>query len=385
MNARIVASPNYSPNSHKFLELPPEIYELYENPSQNENAYLYIKGSSKDHAYLCTRNKTYHVRKQLHSNSLLLLKPAISLETSTDTNMDMEIEQEVRELEITDIIHSVYELILCIPNLEKLKDLLGTTPYKGPEEEKRYKGEKFYSWEELDDLLQASEEEIKCALEKHYALEVDGYWRFVETQYLYDVLVLILSAANIENMSLENMSFSRCAEALADDGIPSFITKHCLTCFADVIDYSNRLDPIVKLSKDKICSFIGLHLLRTEGKAWIYSDFIANWVIKIPDQWESILSFDLLKGNAIKEYNQQKECEYIELFAASDLSTDPEKRFRELFTFRSRWTLDDIRPFLDDIVDDSFQKLEDLLPKYTKQLKDENGQTLYQLKTTYFQ
>ncbi|CAG8623797.1 2981_t:CDS:2 [Ambispora gerdemannii] len=370
MDTRIVAGPNYSPNSHKFLELPPEIFELYENPNENENAYPYIKGSPKDYAYLCTRNKTYRVRKRLHSNSLLLLNSTISLE-------------QVHELEIKDILHSVYELILCIPNLEKLNDLLGTTPYKGPEEEKRYKGEKFYSWEELDDLLQASEGEIICALQKHYALEIDGYWRFVETQYLYDVLDLILSAANIENMSLENMHFSKCAEALADDGIPFFITKHCLTCFADVIDYSDRFDPVAKLSKEKICSFIGLHLLRTEGKPWIYSDFVANWVIKIPDQWESVLSFDLLKGNAIKEYNHQKECEYIELFAASELPTDPEKRFRELFTFRSRWTLDDIKPFLDDIVNDSFQKFEDLLPKYTKQLKDESGQTIYQLKITY--
>ncbi|KAG9294050.1 hypothetical protein G9A89_000672, partial [Geosiphon pyriformis] len=361
MSINIVFTQDYKPNTHKLFEIPAALLRLFETPPNNQNldafsaSSLFIKGSPDDQAFLCTKNKTYSIRQQHFSDSLLLLTPCANQSAEKEIK-GSERRPKKSNLGVFDILHSVAELVPCIPNFEKLVDLLMITPYKGPDQEKRYRGKPFYSWNDLDDLIPASQEEIKQFLRKCFALEINGFWRFIDMEYLFYLLKQILDTAIIKDWPLEKVKVEECTDLLIVDGIPPILTDHCLNCFAEKIDYSDVSGSFISLSEPKICSFIGIQLLTKEMKPWILSDFLACWKANVPDEFD--VSFQLLKGNAIKEYDSKMGCDMVELFLSSNLPTDPEKRFVEIFKFRPKWQPDDIKPYLEDIVDETFQSLE---------------------------
>ncbi|XP_031553142.1 sister chromatid cohesion protein DCC1-like, partial [Actinia tenebrosa] len=154
-------SENCMSNEYKLIELPPKLLEKLQ---QGES--FVIRGENQEDAMLCTKDSTYEIKLADTSNALLLTP-----ECQTNKDPDL-IEHQVCSC------HSEYfEVRLVRPQLYKLRNLLRETLYRGPEYETKENGELRtkvrYSFDDLLNLVQASEKEIWDALEKLGAIAIN--------------------------------------------------------------------------------------------------------------------------------------------------------------------------------------------------------------------
>ncbi|CAG8472924.1 11762_t:CDS:10 [Dentiscutata erythropus] len=390
-------------SQYKLIELTPEIAALFDEIriQGEEFPSLCIKAAlPHEEPILCTKDKTFTIRKQHYSNSLLLLSPSLTFvpnvrnrqrdevndvdmiddfekisnddsERVNQINIDESEESSIlRAFEVVDVLNYFCELTLSAPKIEQLNELLQPTIYKGPEEESGYKDKKFYTFDELDNLVQASVKELKQALESKFALEIDGYWRYIDHEYVYDIFSTILSFIDLFSAQLESISLKNACDAVNGYGHPKFIIQHIFECFSESIDFTDESNPIFKLSKEKVCRFFGIHVLKDMDK--LYNEripldlFFESWDKAVPFEDNAII-FNHSLNHLI---GRSKKNQLIRYFPVSKLSSSPKQRFKQLFSIKSEWREDFIKPFLVDFCLDSdkfsTKKFNELLLEYTK-------------------
>jgi sister chromatid cohesion protein DCC1 len=79
---------------------------------------------------------------------------------------------------------------------------------------------------------------------------------------------------------------------------------------------------------------------------WESSDFLSSWEAKLPSG--ASLSLDLLAGLFLPQDAGAKL--NISYFPESKLSLLPQTRFKELFGAKPKWRLNEIKPFLKDLL-----------------------------------
>jgi hypothetical protein len=81
-----------------------------------------------------------------------------------------------------------------------------------------------------------------------------------------------------------------------------------------------------------------------------------------------------LQGNILSTRNPyiNTSASVITYFPASDLPSDPARRFADLFLTRTRWKAEEISPFLIDIAVDNKER-DKLLLKYARAVTDSDG------------
>ncbi|RIB12943.1 sister chromatid cohesion protein Dcc1 [Gigaspora rosea] len=412
MDACIFFSQDLEQSQYKLIELAPEVAALFDEirTQGEEFPSLCIKASSPDEEpVLCTKDKTFTIRKQHYSNSLLLLSPlnfvpnVRNRQRDEDNDVNMidddfeqisngvsgrvnqinldESEEEssiLRAFEVVDVLNYFCELTLSAPKIEQLDELLQPTIYKGPENGSEYKDEKFYTFDELDNLVQASVKELKKALESKFALEINGYWRYIDHEYIFEILSNVLGMLNLYSVELESLPLNIIEDAVKGYGHSTFITQRIFEYFSESNDFMDESNPIFKLSKEKLCRFFGIHTLKINDK--LYNQrvpidlFFELWNRDTPLEFEA--SFNLINDNAIIFNNsnhlteKSKKNQLIRYFPVSQLSSNPKQRFKQLFSTKFEWREDYIKPFLVDfcLVDDKFstKKFNELLLEYTK-------------------
>jgi sister chromatid cohesion protein DCC1 len=74
------------------------------------------------------------------------------------------------------VFHKYYELRICKPRLQKVHQLLGKCLYRGPEYEEDIveSGVKLYTFQDLLENVQASEQELKAELKENLAYCING-------------------------------------------------------------------------------------------------------------------------------------------------------------------------------------------------------------------
>lgn len=74
------------------------------------------------------------------------------------------------------MFHKYYELRICKPRLRKLRQLLEECLYRGPEYEDdiAQSGVKLYTFQDLLENVQASEEELRTELKENLACCING-------------------------------------------------------------------------------------------------------------------------------------------------------------------------------------------------------------------
>lgn len=90
---------------------------------------------------------------------------------------------------MTGVFHKYLELIEVRPKLRKLKEILSETPYT---EDSKKAGQLGPSFHDLLEKVQASEKELKEALQEFECLELDGMWFILDQDYQMKVLSYIL-------------------------------------------------------------------------------------------------------------------------------------------------------------------------------------------------
>ncbi|XP_062595817.1 sister chromatid cohesion protein DCC1-like [Saccostrea cucullata] len=151
--------------SFKLLEVNDTVLETL-----TDGGRVVIRGNSEDMAVLCTKTATYEIKEAEISNSMLIV-PQLHIGPDLDDSGP----QRLKVSKVTSVMNNYYELRPCKPKVSKLKKLLEENMYSGREceQDEEHQGHK-YSFEDLLNIVQGSETEIKESLKKLQACQIEG-------------------------------------------------------------------------------------------------------------------------------------------------------------------------------------------------------------------
>lgn len=180
----------------KLVELNPSVLKHVENGGK-----LVIKGNDSENCVMCTDDLTYEVKDTEISNALLLI-PGLKSDLPSDK---YEGDLKLSKAEVVAVSHAYLELRPIKPKLNRIAELLNQSIYDGPEHEENIANK--ITMVELLSGVAASSSEIKHAISTMDVVEIDGYIRLIDFDYLSRVIGSI--TALLEEHSLHSDEFSR--------------------------------------------------------------------------------------------------------------------------------------------------------------------------------
>ena len=195
---------DFHARKYEMLEVSDEIYEQL--MSDGNDGTIEFKGEPEEEAVLCTKNKTFVVKRVDTSNTLLLCAPPGKFDDGT-----IERDADGKKIAKTHAqVSSHLDLTEIAPRLEKLKMFLEKkfmiTKSSVEEEELEEDGKETskssssYGFDFLLSKVQASEMELKDALENPSSLinavEVgENRWRGIDEEAIEYVLGIVMASA----------------------------------------------------------------------------------------------------------------------------------------------------------------------------------------------
>ncbi|XP_021378871.1 sister chromatid cohesion protein DCC1-like isoform X2 [Mizuhopecten yessoensis] len=328
----------------KFLEVDDAVLTALEAGDE-----LVIRGEKTESAVLCTGSKTYDIKEAEMSNCMLLLSDMVWSKDLPDKG-----DQAVNYRKVTSVLQNYFELRPCKPKVKKLKMLLEKNMYNGKEseEDEEHMDEK-YTFQDLLNLVQASEAEITAALKKLQACKLEGYWRVLHFDFLTQVLNHIIQLSEENDWLRSGLPLEDCCQTL-EELFPRPVIEHVISCYADKMssptgteddDSHMEIDTaFYTLNEDKICRFFAELCLRNAGK-FNLQEFLSVWEQSVPSGMKTYLH--QVEGMAL--INRSSKPEVIWYFPAENLPEDVGERFDSLFRTREKWTLDEIAPYVRDL------------------------------------
>lgn len=319
-----------------------------------------LRGQPDEDAVLCTETKTYAIKFVGTSNSVFLIPPSDNIEQKCNG-------KDGDNLEMASVIKvapGCMELVEVAPKLDKLKLLLTQSPYsfaEASEMEISEEGDKtkigFYRWSDLVNRLQASDEELLSGLHSLSAVEIGGYWRILDEDYMISVLTMLLHDIVLNDWPIDALNEDEVVNVLEKDGYPRIIAKHCFRVHATKV-----VDDGVgtwKLDQRRVCIHLAREILK--GGKMKKDIFMEKWIRKVPDVIH--VNFDMLEGEVLTERLGVETWVYA--FSVSSLPSSPAERFSMLFKERPKWEWKDLQPYVWDLRVPGLS-LEGLLLKYTR-------------------
>ncbi|XP_050204069.1 uncharacterized protein LOC126654070 [Mercurialis annua] len=323
-----------------------------------------LRGQPDEDAVLCTQSKTYAIKFVATSNSLFLI-PQSAQSSLRENPFDCDGNVHHHQIIAPTIMLAPgnLELVEVSPRLDGLRFLLSQNPYKSDEvlemEDLNMGINKtgLYAWDDLVDMVQASNEELRYGLQALSAVEIDGYWRIVDDAYMDTILGMLLHNSILNDWSLHSLNEDEVVTVLASDGFLRKLAIHCLNVYGDKV--STGLTNTWKLDEKRVCVHFARQILKT-GKLKM-EVFMGEWLKKIPDCMQA--SFDLLEGEVLTEKLGVET--WVRAFSVSSLPSNPTERFSMLFKERSKWEGKDLHPYIRDLNVPGLSS-EALLLKYTR-------------------
>lgn len=346
----------------KLLEINPELLGKV-----NEGQMLTIRGEPGETAVVCTESSTFELKEAETSNALLLFQDMVYPEEYQSNKGEQE--QSVFPREIIGIFHTYFELRLCAPRLKKLREVLMECPYRGKEYEEN--NCKKYTYGNLLDCIQASKDELSSALEEIQACEIEGFWRILDFDYHFRVFSHIVDLIDSESIPTNKIPKQMIIETLKELE-PCEIIEQCFHWYTELASDGNG-EQYYALKEDAICRFYAEFLLRTAGKFHL-QEFLDSWQKSIPEGMTSSLS--QLQGLALIDLSSRPES--ITYFPSWDLPENINERFNTLFKKRTKWTYEEICPYIKDLAVGG-QKVNTLLTKFAR-ASVSNGVKVYSSK-----
>ncbi|GBP54410.1 Sister chromatid cohesion protein DCC1 [Eumeta japonica] len=328
---------------------------------------LIFKGDPDENVVLCTEDKTYDVKEAETSNSLLLAPELLfadatgiastngtdslnnsdsfdksnnSLNRSTDSDDAARPPRRIEFKNVVNTFFTYYELKPCKPRLSKLRKLLDSTKYRGPEQEYLIEKTELYDYDRLLDAVQASRREIDEELIKIQAIELDGFYRLLEFDYEFRVLSYMLDLIEENSWPLNRISKEITMDSLKDL-TPNAILEAAFNFYTvpsiveDGIQY-------YQYKEDKVCRFLARVLLKSAGR-FNLAEFLQAWSDSVPEGM--VTNETQLRGIALMDKSSTPQV--IWGFLESDLPEDINERFGILFRSKDKWTVDEISPYVD--------------------------------------
>lgn len=305
------------------LELTPVLAEAL------EKGELKIK-SGQDHkaVVVCTEHKTFHLKKLNQSNSLLLSTP----------NDDE-----------TVIFGSATSLLEPSQGKGAI-DWTGIPAWTTGKSEKTIFDLRLHSpcsSSEFDDLWV-----------RKPGVEIDGHVYVVSPETVHLVLIDLITSL-ISTRDDLNASIDEALKVVDLPDIPDRVVRAVYAKFS--LPDGEGLDISI------INPWIGRFLLASHTDVTSKAEFIKEWSQSLP------LKVDLDLAS-LEDCMVEASPGYVRYFDSSTLHPDPRGRFRQIFSIKHQWELDEIAPFIRDLVP-SNAKLDSWILKYARRTK-RNGEIL---------
>lgn len=289
---------------------------------------------------LCTPSSTYAIKFVGTSNSVFLIPagdvtPPNSKLVSKDSEADSSVVAE-SAASVLKVAPGTMELVQAAPRLDKLRSLLNERPYTLEEDLEIRRG--LYSWQNLVELIQASEEELRAGLRSLSAVEIDGYWRIVSQKSMDRVLNMILNNSVLCEWPLTALPEDQVVSTLEADGFSRRIVLHCLETYGSKVEGMG--DYLWSLDEKRVCLHFALQVLG--GGKMKLENFMEKWVQSIPSGMN--VDLKMLEGEVL--YDKIGVESWIRAFNVSALSTVPAERFAALFRERPKWEWKDLEPYI---------------------------------------
>lgn len=326
-----------------------------------------LRGQPDEDAVLCTQSKTFAIKFVGTSNSVFLIPPSDHssfCEIADDCSGKNRNQQSIAS--VIKVAPGNMELVEVAPRIEKLKLLLSENPYSSEEalefedlEEMEKSKAGLYTWNDLVDKVQASDDELRSGLWALSAVELGGYWRIVDERYMGTVLAMLLHNSVLNDWSLDALIEDEVVNVLVSDGFPPILASHCLRVYGSKVDENRSKSCLWKLDEKRVCVHFAREIL-SSGRRKMES-FMEEWQRKIPEGMQA--SFEILEGEVLTE--RLGVDLWIRAFSVSSLPANPAERFSILFGERPKWEWKDLQPYIRDLKVPG-QSLEGLLLKYTR-------------------
>ena len=157
-----------------------------------------IRGDLEENAVLCSSNRTFDIKEAETSNSLLLLDKVVLPDNVDKTQSS----RSLASASVGGVFYKYLEILEIRPKLRKLKDELSKNLFSQDSKRESKKGKTF---EDLLDIIQASDEELKHGLKYYESVQVDGEWFLLDQDYQMIVLSRILKYFDENSWNLDNV------------------------------------------------------------------------------------------------------------------------------------------------------------------------------------
>jgi len=332
----------------RFLEVPKDVAS-----DLCEGGTMVIRGDDMDTAVICTDDRTFEVRGAETSNSQLLVADILYPQ-----DMGSGCERRLCWRSVAGVSYKFLELLECRPKTRRIRELLSSKPYTHNSNKDGHTG---YSLSVLLDRVQASRQELLLGLAKAEAVSVNGEWFILDPDYKMKILSYILRFFNESSFNLDCVKKSETVEAIKEL-IPECIVEQVFDIYCDKMEGGDEDD--YSVNNDKVCRFYGEFLL-SPTSGFNLSEFLEMWRQAVPEGLQT--NIQQLEGLAL--VNSSTKPQTITRFSESDLPESIQERLSELFGVRSRWTLEEMRPFVQELTTEKLN-VNALLTKFARPINE---------------
>ncbi|MQL95346.1 hypothetical protein Taro_028011 [Colocasia esculenta] len=330
-----------------------------------------IRGQPDEDAVLCTASATYALKFVGTSNTVCLVPPGNPSSKNQQSRCnsnggpDSPAAAPQTAVSVLKVASGNMELVQVAPRLDKLKSLLRKRPYRLEEDEDAEDmedGVKYssglYRWDDLVNMIQASDEELMAGLRSLSAVEINGYWRVVSERSMDDMLRMLLNNSMIQGWKISELKEDEVVPVLVADGFPHTIVLHCLGTFG-LKKEGNLGDCVWELDEKRVCLHFAKQAL--SGGKMKLGNFMEKWISGLPHGMQGDL--EMLQGEVLYETLGVET--WVHAFSVSDLPSTPADRFAALFQERPKWAWKDLQAYVRDLRVPGLSS-EALLIKYTR-------------------
>ncbi|CAN6445484.1 unnamed protein product [Victoria cruziana] len=296
-----------------------------------------IKGEPDEEAVLCTSSETYALKFVSTSNSVFLVPPKAGYSVGAEIETEKNVTDSAAS--VVKLAPGYMELVLVAPKLEKIKTLLKQKVYKADFDDESDSKPGLYTWEDLTDRIQASDDELRDGLQEISAVEIDGYWRLVDDGLMEDLLTMMFRDLVIHGWASNAVREKEVLPVMVDDGYSPTLVLHCLNTYGSKLEKEE--DHIWCLNERMVAVFYGRRVLSRCGKRKEV-DFMEEWKRTVPSVIH--VSMDMLEGEVLTEKIGVDT--WVREFSVSSLPSTPAERFAALFRERQRWEWRHLEPFI---------------------------------------
>ncbi|KAL5210589.1 hypothetical protein ABZP36_006212 [Zizania latifolia] len=303
-----------------------------------------VRGRPDEEAVLCTPSATYAMKFVGTSNSVFMIPPG---EPTAPSLRPDGANKEGDVASVTDDVASVVkvasgsiELVWTAPRLDKLRKLLNERPYVLDEDLdsdlQHKKG--LYTWQDLCELVQASDGEMSEELSSLSAIEIDGFWRMVDANSANTILDMVLHNSVLHDWPLNSVPENDVLSVMESDGFTRKIVTHCLNRFGTKVEQEAK--SCWSLDERRVCLQFARRALG--GGKMKFENFMDKWERSIPSGM--CTDPQMLEGEVLCEKIGAET--WVHAFSVAGLPLSPADRFAALFRERQKWEWKDLQPYI---------------------------------------